>query len=259
MIPIAYNVRNLRVRKTTSLATALGLALVVFIFASAMMLSNGIKKTTGRAGADDQAIVLRKGATGEMESGVDEPNIGLIAATPGVAKYPNGRPEAVGELIVVMLLDKNGTTGFSNVQMRGVTDDVLQFRPGVHVIAGRAPMPGTDEVMVGKGIRGRFKGLELDQSFEMKRNRPAHVVGIFDDGGSAFESEIWADVGTVRATFGRQGIVSSVRVRLESPSKFDAFKASIESNRQLNVQALQDKEYYERTSQGTTMFLTVLG
>ena len=259
MIPIAYNMRNLRVRKTTSAATALGLALVVFVFSSVMMLANGLDKTAGRAAGADIAIVLRKGSTGEMESGVDEPNVGLIAASPEVARYPSGKPQSVAELIVVMLLDKSGTTGFSNVQMRGVPDDVMQFRPTVHIMAGRAATPGTDEVIIGKGIRGRFKGLDLDQTFEMRKNRPAKVVGVFEDQGSAFESEIWADLHTVRNTFGRDGIVSSVRVRLESPSKFAGFKASIESNRQLNVAAMKDTEYYEKASQGTSKFLTVMG
>jgi putative ABC transport system permease protein len=194
----------------------------------------------------------------ELSSGIDETAIGIIAATPGVAQAASGRPAAIGELIVVVLLDKVGG-GFSNVVLRGTPDDVLAFRPSVKVIEGRAPKPGTDEAMVGSAIRGRFKGLEVGQTFEMRKNRPIHIVGVFEDNGSAFESEVWGDSNVIRATFGRQGIVSSVRVRLTSPDKFDGFKAAIESNRQLNATAMRDSEFYEKSSQGTAKFLSVLG
>ncbi len=258
MIPLAYNLRNLAVRKTTTLAAALGLGLVVFIFAAVMMLSNGIKQVANRAADPNVAIVLRQGSDVEMSSGIDEQAVGIIAATPGVAKYPNGKPQSVGELLVVVLLDKMGG-GFSNVVLRGVPDDVMQFRPTVKIVEGRAAQPGTDEAIVGSAIRGRFKGLEIGQQFEMRKNRPIKIVGVFEDNGSAFESEVWGDTNVIRATFGRQGIVSSVRVRLESPEKFDGFKAAIESNRQLNAVTMTDTEFYKKASQGTAIFLSALG
>jgi putative ABC transport system permease protein len=258
VIPLAYNLRNLAVRKTTTLAAALGLGLVVFIFAAVMMLSNGIKQVANRAADPNVAIVLRQGSDVEMSSGIDEQAVGIIAATPGVAKYPNGKPQSVGELLVVVLLDKMGG-GFSNVVLRGVPDDVMQFRPTVKIVEGRAAQPGTDEAIVGSAIRGRFKGLEIGQQFEMRKNRPIKIVGVFEDNGSAFESEVWGDTNVIRATFGRQGIVSSVRVRLESPEKFDGFKAAIESNRQLNAVTMTDTEFYKKASQGTAIFLSALG
>ncbi len=259
MIPIAYNIRSLTVRRTTTLAAALGLALVVFIFASVMMMSNGIKQVTARAADPSVAIVLRKGSDVELSSGIEESNVNpLIAATPGVAKAANGRPLAVGELLVVVLLDKVGG-GFSNVVLRGVPDNVMTFRPTVKIVEGRAATPGTDEAIVGSAIRGRFKGLEIGETFEMRKNRPMKIVGVFEDNGSSFESEIWGDTNVIRSTFGRQGIVSSVRVRLESPAMFDAFKTEVETNRQLNVTAMRDTEFYEKSSHGTALFLSVLG
>jgi putative ABC transport system permease protein len=258
MIPIAYNIRSLTVRRATTLAAALGLALVVFIFASVMMMSNGIKQVSLRAADPDVAIVLRKGSDVELSSGIDEANISLIAATPGVAKATSGRPQAVGELVVVVLLVKN-SGGYSNVTLRGVPDNVMAFRPDVKIIEGRAATPGTDEAIVGKSIRGRFAGLEVGQQIEMRKNRPLKIVGVFEDDGSAFESEVWGDMNVIRATFGRQGIVSSVRVRLESPSKYDAFKTEVETNRQLDVTTMRDSEFYEKSSHGTALFLSVLG
>jgi putative ABC transport system permease protein len=259
MIPFSYNLRNLTVRATTTASAAFGMALVVFVVAAVSMLNNGIKKTLGRTADPRGAVVIRKGSDNELSSSIDEPNVGLVLATAGVARAADGAPEGLGELLVVILLDKVGTDGFSNVQIRGVPDSVLKFRSEVRLVAGRAPQPGTDEVFVGRGIRGRFKGVELGQTFELKKNRPVNVVGVFEDGGSSAESEIWADLNTVRTAFGREGLVSSVRVHLESPTKFDGFKASLESNRQLGLEAQRESEYYEKQSQGLSIFITALG
>ncbi|WP_437668838.1 ABC transporter permease [Sorangium sp. So ce131] len=259
MIPVAYNLRNLTVRKTTTLATAGGLGLVVFVFASVLMLANSIDRTLGRSAQGDVAVVMRKGSDAELVSGIEEQQIGVVLASPEVAKRPDGKPDGVGEIVGVFLLDKLGTDGVSNVQVRGVPEDVLAFRPSVKIVEGRPAQPGTDEVVVGKAIEGRFKGLSIGGSFELRKNRPVKVVGVFSDGGSSYESEVWGDVHTVRAAFGREGSVSSVRARLASPSKFDAFEASIEQNRQLGLEVMRESDYYEKQSEGTRVFITAMG
>ncbi|WP_437524645.1 ABC transporter permease [Sorangium sp. So ce726] len=259
MIPVAYNVRNLVVRKTTTLATASGLGLVVFVFASVLMLANSVERTLGRTARDDVAIVMRKGSDAEMVSSIEEQQIGVILASAEVAKRQDGKPDGVGEVIAVILLEKLGTDGISNVQVRGVPDDVLAFRSQVKIIEGRPAQPGTDEVIVGKAIKGRFKGLSLGESFELRKNRPVKVVGVFEDGGSSSESEIWADLHTTRSAFGREGGVSAVRARLASASKFDAFEASIEQNRTLGLEVMRESVYYEKQSEGTSMFIKVMG
>lgn len=259
MIPIKYNYRNLVVRKTTTIAAAFGLALVVFVFAAAQMLGAGITRTLGRAANPDSAIVLRKGSGSEMESGIEENQVNLVlaqAAQIGASKKPPG----VGEVLVVILLDKLGTTnGVSNVTVRGVPEDVFEFRTTAKIVEGRLPKPGSDEVVVGSGIRGRFRGLELGQSFDIKKNRPVTVVGVFSDEGSSFESEVWADIHTARAAFGREGYVSSIRVRLDAASKFDAFKALVEQNRQLGLSVQREADYYAKQSEMTADFLTIMG
>jgi len=259
MIPVKYNVRNLVVRKTTTIAAAFGLALVVFVFAAAQMLGAGVKKTLGRAASAENAIVLRRGSSNEMESGIEEQQVNLVLAQAqqvGASKAPAG----VGELLVVILMDKVGTDGgVSNVTVRGVPEESYAFRPSVKIVEGRAAKPGSDEVVVGAGIHGRFKGLKLGESFEIKKNRKVTVVGVFSDDGSSFESEVWADVHTIRTGFGREGYVSSIRVRLDSASKFDAFKALIEQNRQLGLEALRETDYYARQSEDTAAFLTIMG
>jgi putative ABC transport system permease protein len=257
MIPISYNLRNLAVRKTTTAAAVFGLALVVFIFAAVQMLSNSIKKTLGRAADDDVAVVLRKGATSELESVIEEPNVNLVLNDQALPQPASG-PRGVAELMVVILLDKVGASGFSNVSIRGIRPGAVEFRPGIKLVAGRAPSPGADEAMIGNAIRGRFKGLDLEQTFELKKNRMVKVVGVFEDGGSSNESEVWMDIEGVRTAFRRGGHVSSMRARV-APAKFDAFKASVESNRQLNLQVLKEAEYYEKQSENTSLFIQGMG
>jgi putative ABC transport system permease protein len=258
MIPIRYNVRSMVVRKATTIATGLGIALVVYVLASALMLSTGVKKTLATSGRDDTAIVLRKGSDNEMSSTIEDPHVNMILAKAGVARQ-NGAPLGAGEVIVVAAMEKVGVPGVTNVQIRGVGANVMEFRPTVKVTEGRPARPGSDEVIVGKRIRGRFKGVDLGQSFELRKNRPVTVVGVFEDNGSSHESEVWVDLDTLRTSFGREGIVSSVRARLESTAAFDGFKADVEQDKRLGFTALREKDFYEKQSEGTSMFIGGLG
>lgn len=258
-IPISYNVRSLLVRKATTIASAFGIALVVFVLASSQMLARGIRKTMASSGSENKAFVLRKGADAELSSAIDIAQVGLVLAAPGV-KHDQSGPLGAGEVLLVIALEKPGTGGqVSNVQLRGVTDNVMKVRPEVQLVAGRPARPGTDEVIIGQRLRGQFKGLDLGQRFEIKKNRAVEVVGIFAAGGSSFESEIWADADTARTAFGREGMVSSITATLESPSKLDEFKQAIESDKQLNMQVLREVDYFEKQSEGTAKLVNVLG
>jgi putative ABC transport system permease protein len=260
MIPVSYNVRSLLVRKATTFATAFGIALVVFVLASAFMLGLGIQKTMVGAGRSDNAIVLRKGSDTEMASTLEMKALGIIAAAPGVKRNAGGRSLASPEVVIVLAQDKLGVAGqVSNVLLRGVPEVAVEVRPEIHVTDGRPPKAGTNEVMIGKGLVGRFRGMQIGESFDLKKNRPVKVVGVFEAGGSSFESEIWADLDQVRSAFGREGIASSVTVQLDSASKFDAFKATMESDKQLGLEALTEATYYEKQSNGTAMFIKIMG
>jgi putative ABC transport system permease protein len=211
------------------------------------------------AGRSDNAVVLRKGSDTEMASSIEIGSLNLILAAPGVKRDGAG-PIGSGEIVVVIAQDKIGTEGqVSNVLVRGVTDGSLRARPEIRVVDGRPPQPGTDEVMIGKGLVGNFKGMDVGSSFDLKKNRPVKVVGVFEAGGTSFESEVWADLDTARSSFGREGLVSSVTLRLDSPSKFDAFRATVESDKRLGLEALIETNYYEKQSEGTSLFILALG
>lgn len=258
MIPFRYNLRSLIVRKGSSLFTLFGVGLVVFVLAASMMLSAGIKKTLATGGREDVAIVLRKGSDAELGSVIENQQVSLIAAQPGV-KSIDGKPAAVGETVVVVALPKRGTEGMTNVQIRGVVPEALAVRPKIELIQGRHPRPGSDEVEIGQRLLGRFEGMELGKSFEIRKNRSFTVVGVFSAQGSSYESEAWVDQDTLRSAFGRQGMVSSVRVLLESKRQLETLRANLERDPRLGLQVLGERSYFEKLSEGTSMFVVALG
>jgi putative ABC transport system permease protein len=151
MIPVSYNLRSLAVRRATTVATALGIALVVFVLSSALMLWGGIQKTMGSSGRLDTVVVLRKGSDAEMASSIDEPAVVLVLATPGVKRDASGAPIGAGELVVVVTADKAGGDGVSNLQVRGVPDQVMKLRSEVKIGAGGAAL--ADRGHAGVAIR----------------------------------------------------------------------------------------------------------
>lgn len=260
MVPISYNVRSLIVRKATTIATVLGVGLVVFVLSASQMLTHGIKRTMGRSGNPDDAIVLRQGADAELASTFDASRVNLIKATPGVRRGSDGSPLGVGEMVIVIALDLVDAPGqVSNVMVRGVPAGVMSLRNEARIVSGRPAKPGTSEVVIGKRLLGRYRGLALGSTFELNKNRPAQVVGIFEANGSSFESEIWADLDVANAAFGRESLVSSVTIALESHAAYDGVKASIEQDKQLGLQVMRESEYYEKQSEGTSLFVSFMG
>ncbi|HEX7669536.1 MAG TPA: ABC transporter permease [Polyangiaceae bacterium] len=260
MIPLSYNVRSLLVRKTTTFATVFGVALVVFVLSSSQMLAHGVERTMGRSGSPDNAIVLRKGADAELSSGLESRLVALVKAAPGVKHGGDGAPLGSGELVMVISAELINEPGqMANVLVRGVPDEARKVRPEIKIVEGRPSQPGTNEIIIGKRIRGKFRNIELGGTFEINKNRPATVVGIFESGGSSFESEAWGDLDTIRAAFGRPAEVSSITVKLEAPSSFDAFEASMEHDKQLGLQVSRESDYYEKQSEGTSKFVKFLG
>ncbi len=259
-IPIVYNLRSLRVRWATTLASAAGVALVVFVIASSLMLANGVRRTMVSAGDPRNVLVLRKGSDSELASSIENDQRPLVLSAPGVAVASDGTPNGTAESVIVLAMTKLGEEGLvANVQVRGVSPRSLEMRPSLRVVSGRAPRAGSDEAMVGIGVRGRFQGLELGQSFELKSDRRVQVVGVFEAAGSVFESEVWTDLETLRSSFGRDGVYSSITVQLASPQRYSEFKAALEGDPRLGVETFREAQYYEKQSEGTSTLVMVLG
>jgi putative ABC transport system permease protein len=253
-VPFLYNARSLLVRKVTTLATAVGIALVVFVFAGALMLGD-ISRVLAAAGRPDTVIVLRKGSDAELSSAIGNDYLGLFRG-PAQVSQSGG---VIGEIVVVVIADHIDGTGSSNVLVRGTPAEGIAFRPEIKIVSGRAPKPGTNEVMVGSGIAGRFNGLAIGQSIDLRRNRPLSVVGVFSADGGAYESEVWGDLDYVRNALGRQAVVSSARVRLTSPADFDAYRQAIETDKRFSMKVMRESDYNEKQSQATASFLRTMG
>jgi putative ABC transport system permease protein len=174
-------------------------------------------------------------------------------------KMEGGKPMGAAEVVVVLALAKVGVPGLTNVAVRGVTEASYALRPNVKIVRGKPARPGSDEVVIGERIAGRFQNVDLNQKFELRKNRPVTVVGVFSDGGSSHESEVWADLDTLRSAFGREGAVSSVRVRLESRSKLDAFRTAVEQDKRLGLMVMRETTYYEQQSENLALFIGIMG
>lgn len=254
MVPVQYNARSLFVRKVTTFATAFGIALVVVVFAGALMIGD-VSRVLAAAGRPDTVIILRKGSDAELSSAIGNDYLGLFRGPPQVSQTGG----AIGEIIVVVIADHIDGSGSSNVLVRGTPAEGIAFRPEIKLVSGRAPKPGTNEVMVGSGIAGRFHGLAIGGSLDLRRNRPLSVVGVFSADGASYESEVWGDLDYVRNALGREAVVSSARVRLNSPADFDAYRQTIETDKRFSMKVMRESDYNEKQSQQTASFLKFLG
>jgi len=256
-IPYSYSFRNLWTRRLTTLLTASGMGLVVFVFAATLMLAEGLQQTLVATGSPDNAIVIRKSANSEVQSAVERGQAALIESQPEVAVGQDGKPLLAKELVVLINLKKRGSDKPANVVIRGVSAASLQLRPAVHLKAGRLPRPGSAEVVAGESIARRFQGCGMGETLRFGM-RDWRVVGVFDAGSTGFSSEIWGDSDQMMQAF-RRPVYSSVIFRMRDPSEFDAFKARVEGDPRLTVEAKRETRYYLDQSEAMARFLRILG
>jgi ABC-type lipoprotein release transport system permease subunit len=256
-IPVSYSFRNLWTRRLTTVLTASGMALVVFVFAATLMLAEGLKKTLISTGSPDNAVVIRKSAVSEVQSGVERHQAAIVESQPEVAIGPNGRRLLAKELVVLINLPKRGNSKPSNVVIRGVSEASLLLRPQVRLAEGRMPRPGSTEVIAGASIARRFQRCGLGETLRFGQ-RDWTVVGIMDAGSTGFSSEIWGDVDQLMQSF-RRPVYSSVVFRLRDPAEFQRFRERIEGDPRMTVEAKRETRYYEDQSEAMATFLRILG
>lgn len=256
-IPISYSVRNLLTRKLTTVLTASGMALVVFVFASILMLAEGLEKTLVETGSDRNALVLRKGSVSEVQSGIIHRDASVVESQPEIAGGPEGRPLLAREIVVLISLPKRHTDKPSNVVIRGIGSHSMLLRPQVKLIRGRMPRQGSSEIIAGSSIAKRFEGGNIGETLHFGM-RDWNVVGIFDAGTTGFGSEIWADADQLMQAF-RRHVYSSLLFRLAPASDFKNFKERIESDPRLTLETKRETVYYAEQSEMMSKFLRILG
>ena len=256
-IPYSYSLRNLWTRRLTTVLTASGMALVVFVFAATLMLAEGLRKTLVATGSSDNAVVIRKSSNAEVQSAVERLQASIIESQPEVAMSDNGQPLLAKELVVLINLPKRANNKPANVVIRGISSRSLLLRPQVKLSAGRMPRSGSAEVISGKSIAQRFQGGGIGETVRFGM-RNWTVVGTFDAGNTGFSSEIWGDVEQLMQAF-RRPVYSSVIFKLRDPQEFDKFKTRVESDPRLTVEVKREKTFYEEQSEVMAKFLRILG
>lgn len=256
-VPLSYIARNLWVRRVTTALTAGGMALVVYTFATVLMMSEGIRAALVATGQPDNAIVLRKGSGAEINSGIERSAAGVLTALPGIASDASGRPLASREVVVLNSLPKRGSGKPSNVTMRGTGANGLLLRPQVKLVAGRLFTPGTAEVVVGRAIHEGFAGTDIGQTLRFG-GREWRIVGVFDAGRSGFDSEIWGDVELMMQSFRRLAF-STVVMRLSSADGLAAMQALVAADPRLQVDVKAEQRFYEEQSEALATFIRILG
>lgn len=257
-IPLVYNFRSAKARWTSAIVAVLGIAGTVGVFVAMLALAQGFRATLVSSGSVDNAIILRAGSNSEMESGVSLDNVNILQDEPGVARE-NGQPLITAEVVVVAPFPLRSTHTDANVQVRGVSPNVLTVRQNVKIVQGRMFRPGLAELIVGRNAVKSYAGLTLGKKVRFGGGEWT-VTGVFDAGGSAFDSEVWCDARVLDGVYKRPAnVFQSATVHLTSPDAFQKFKDAVSKDPRLNVDVSREIDYYAKQSQTFTRLITILG
>lgn len=256
-VPFSYIARNLWVRRVTTALTAGGMALVVYVFATVLMMSEGIRSTLVATGQPDNVMVLRQGAGAEINSAIERGQAAVLSTLPGIATDALGRPLLSAEPVVLINLPKRSNGKPSNVTVRGTSDIGLQLRPGVRIVEGRMFRPGTSEIVVGSSTASGFAGIDIGANLRFA-GRDWLIVGRYDSGRSGFDSEIWGDAEQMAQAF-RRTVFSIVVFRLADAGLFDSVKARIDADPRLALEAKPEIRFYAEQSEALATFINILG
>ncbi len=246
-VPITYNIRNLRERKATTIMTAFGIALTVAVLVMSLALSAGLRQVFAATGDPRQALILRKGTDAELTSSITTETYQIVRQLPIISKTSEGEPMVSPEALTVVNLPSVDSPDGMNVTVRGLTPIGLLMHPNT-ITQGVMFTPGLREIVVGESIEKRYPNARIGNELRFGRGM-WKIVGVFSAGGTASDSEIWADLNQLRGDFERQGGSSSLLVRLDSPDQIEPLKKLIEDDRRLGSTVMGEKAYYENLTQ----------
>jgi putative ABC transport system permease protein len=257
-VPVSYNFQSVRARWTSTIVAILGIAGTVGVFVAMLSLARGFRATLVASGSPGNALVMRAGATSEMMGGITLDSVKVVQDAPGVAHDASG-PLVTQEVVGVVPFPLVSTGTDANVQVRGVSPNVLRIRTFAKIVQGRMFNPGVSELVVGKNASRTYSGLTVGNSINFGGGR-WQVVGIFDAGGSSFDSEVWCDANILNQVLKRpDNIFQSATVHLVSPNSYQQFKDAVTSDPRLNVDVIREIDYYAKQSTTMTRLITILG
>ncbi len=242
-----YNLRNLRARWKVTLLAIFGIALVVAAVVVIASMSAGFQIALSSTGSDNNAMVVQRGSMSELTSWINVANVQTILSDPRIARDPQGTPLASCEIIVIAAKPKKSDNLPANITLRGVTPMAFNVRNNIKVVDGRMFTPGLFEVIVGKKISDRVKGLNIGDTLRVQR-KEFKVVGLFTADGSSFESEVWGDYNALAPAVNRNGGCDSLTARMVNPTMIAAFDKDVRANPQMQVQAQSERQYYAEQS-----------
>ena len=258
MLLFYYSYRNLLVRRLTTLLTAGGMGLVIFVFATVLMLAEGFQQTLISSGSPQNAVFIRRSAETEVQSIIERADAAIIESFSQVAVDKDWGRLAAREAVFLISLPKKDTGFPSNVEVRGVTHGIsLALRPQIKIVAGREFNAGSSEILIGLNIAKKFRIAGLGGTIKFV-GRTWTVSGIMDAGGTAFDSEIWGDVDTLMGAFKRT-VYSSVIIRMADPSGLPELKETVIKDPRLVEEARREDQYYEAQSELMARFIRILG
>lgn len=255
---MALNIRTIPSRLNSSFVAIVGIAGVVVVFVSVLSISAGFSAAMQGSGARDRALVMRSGADSELTSGLSSTEVDIVRQAPGLAMEGRSGLTSAELYVIIDLPKRSAPTASANVPMRGIEPLALQVRPEVRIAEGRMLTFGTNEVIVGRGARGQFAGLDVGSTIVSGQNR-WQVVGMFEAGGGVAETEIWCDTRQLQGAYRRGNTYQSLLAKLETADSFDTFRDWLTSNPQLNVSIRREHEYYAGQSQTLTRLIQTVG
>ncbi len=253
----AMNIRSIPQRLWMSLSTVVAVALVVAVLLAFLAMGNGFRQAQSSAGAADIAILLRDGAQTEINSAVTREQADLVEEAPGIARQ-DGRPLVSAELYVIVDGIRRSSGLRANLPLRGLPLTGVALRHNVRIAAGRLFRPGTSEIVVGRSVTREFTGFDLGRTLRLGQSVWT-VVGIFEDGGTVRESELWGDVGVVQSVFKRANFFQTIRARLESPGALTTLRAYVDADPRLKLLVESEAEYFAEQASQTNDLIQKLG
>ena len=253
----ALNIRNLPQRISSSLVAVIGVAAVVLVFAAVLSMAKGFERTMVSAGSEDTAIVMRSGATSELNSGLSNDQMLVISSAPGILKRDDS-PVVSAELYVVVSLERKSDGEDANVPLRGVQAAAFDVRDNARLVEGRMFEPGKYELITGRSAQAEYSDLDVGSTIVFGQTEWT-IVGAFEAGGSVSESELWTDVRVLQDVYRRGNSYQSVRVRLEGPDGLAALEAALKEDPRIDPDVMSERTYYSTQAEGLSNFIRMVG
>jgi putative ABC transport system permease protein len=253
MIPVKYNIRNLRVRWISTLMTVLATGLIVMISVIVFGMVDGLDRALRVAGNPLDLIVLRTGSRDEISSGLQLSVSRQVASLPGIAKAADGRPLCSVELATILTKPRRHNKGTVNMIIRGLDEIGRQLRPGFRIVQGRDVQPGTNELITSQRMAARFENLSIGEKLTVNQTEFA-VVGYFEADGSSAESEVWTDLRDLASARRNPEFTTSVNLRADSPAALVQLQEVLKSDERFLLKAVTEEEYFNDQAEQSSIW-----